>query len=119
MAGLYSANQYSEDPFQLVIGQNPQTDLRSQAAYSDLVHVFSPQTLAQFGFHFDRVRASLLPTRQFDDLLTPLGLTAVPEVVFAGGSSSQADLAEHLPLAEIGSLVRKISASTKRVAVLA
>jgi hypothetical protein len=94
VAGLYSVNQYSEDPFQLVIGQNPQTDLRSQAAYADGVHVFSPRTLAQFGFHFDRVRASLLPTRQFDDLLAPLGFPAVPEIVFAGGSSSQADLAE-------------------------
>jgi hypothetical protein len=27
VAGLYSASQYSEDPFQLVLGQNPQTDL--------------------------------------------------------------------------------------------
>jgi len=94
VAGLYSANQYSEDPFQLVIGQNPQTDLRSQAAYADLTHTFSGQTLAQFGFHFDRVRASLLPTRQVNGLLAPLGFSTVPEIVFAGGSSSQADLAE-------------------------
>jgi Carboxypeptidase regulatory-like domain/TonB dependent receptor len=93
LAGLYSANQYSEDPFQLVIGQNPQTDLRSQAAYADLAHVFSAQTLAQSGFHFDRVRASLEPTRQFDDLLANLGYNVVPDIIFAGGSSSQAELA--------------------------
>jgi CBS domain-containing protein len=30
------------------------------------------------------------------------------------GMLTQADLAEHLPLAEIGSLVRKVSASTRR-----
>jgi hypothetical protein len=93
VAALYSVNQYSEDPFQLVLGQNPQTDLRSQSAYADLIHIFSPQTLGQFGFHFDRVRASLLPTRQFNDLLAPLGFPAVPDIIFAGGSSSQAELA--------------------------
>jgi carboxypeptidase family protein/TonB-dependent receptor-like protein len=75
VAGLYSVNQYTEDPFQLVLGQNPQTDLRSQSAYADVTHTFSPQTVGQFGFHFDRIRASLLPTRQFEDLLAPLGFT--------------------------------------------
>ena len=93
VAGLYSVSQYSEDPFQLVLGQNPQTDLRSQSAYADLTHVFSPRTVGQFGFHLDRVRASLLPTRQFNDLLAPLGFPTVPDIIFAGGSSSQADLA--------------------------
>jgi len=93
LAGFYSASQYSEDPFQLVLGQNPQTDLRNQGAYTDLTQIFSPQTVGQFGFHFDRVRASLLPTQQFDDLLAPIGFTAVPQIVFAGGNSSQAELA--------------------------
>jgi hypothetical protein len=93
VAGLYSVSQYSEDPFQLVLGQNPQTDLRSQAAYTDLTQVFSPRTVGQFGFHFDRVRASLLPTRQFNNLLAPLGFPTVPDILFAGGSSSQAELA--------------------------
>ena len=93
VAGLYSVSQYTEDPFQLVLGQNPQTDLRSQSAYADLTQVFSPRTVGQFGFHFDRVRASLLPTQQFNDLLAPLGFPTVPDIIFAGGSSSQADLA--------------------------
>lgn len=35
------------------------------------------------------------------------------------GMLSQADLAEHLPLAEIGALVRKVSASSRHIAVLA
>jgi hypothetical protein len=93
VAGLYSVNQYSEDPFQLVLGQNPQTDLRSQSAYADLTQVFSPRTVAQFGLHFDRVRASLLPTQQFNDLLAPSGYSTVPDIIFAGGSFSQAELA--------------------------
>src|SRR5262249_60704243 len=47
VAGLYSVSQYSEDPFQLVLGQNPQTDLRSPSAYADLTQVFSPRTVGQ------------------------------------------------------------------------
>ena len=80
IAGFYSVNQYSEDPFQLVIGQNPQTDLRNQSAYIELNRVLSPQSLGQFGCHFDRIRASLLPTHEFNDLLAPLGFTTVPEI---------------------------------------
>jgi hypothetical protein len=93
VAGLYSVSQYSEDPFQLVLGQNPRTDLRSQSAYADITHVFSARTVGQFGFHFDRLRASLLPTQQFNDLLAPLGYPTVPDIIFAGGSFSQSDLA--------------------------
>lgn len=94
VAGLYSANQYSEDPFQLVIGQNPETDLRSQSAYVDVTRSFSTETIGQFGFHFDRVRASLLPTQQVSDLLSNLGYKVVPEITFAGGGGSLADLGE-------------------------
>jgi len=82
IAGLYSVNQYSEEPFQLVLGQNPQTDLRNQSAYADVTRTLSPKTVGQLGFYFDRVRASLLPTREFNDLLAPLGFTIVPEIVF-------------------------------------
>jgi hypothetical protein len=92
VAGLYSINQYSEDPFQLVIGQNPQTDLRNQSAYIDLNRIFSEKTEGQFGFNFDRVRASLLPTREFNQLLAPLGFTTTPEIVFAGSGGSLSDL---------------------------
>ena len=89
IAGFYSVNQYSEDPFQLVIGQNPQTDLRNQSAYIDLNQIFSEKTTGQFGFHFDRVRASLLPTREFKELLAPVGFTATPEIVFGGTDLGQ------------------------------
>src|SRR5438132_9551987 len=82
IAGLYSVNQYSEEPFQLVLGQNPQTDLRNQSAYTDLTRTLSSKTVAQLGFYFDRVRASLLPTREFNDLLAPLGFAIVPEILF-------------------------------------
>src|SRR5579871_2253237 len=94
VAALYSVNQYSEDPFQLVLGQNPETDLRSQSAYLDVTRSLSPQTIGQFGFYFDRVRASLLPTTQVSDLLSNLGYKVVPEITFAGGGGSLADLAE-------------------------
>jgi hypothetical protein len=93
LAGFYSVSQYSEEPFQWVLGQNPQTDLRNQGAYTDLTQIFSPRTVGQFGFHFDRVRASLLPTREFEDLLAPLGFTTVPQIVFPGGGFSQSELA--------------------------
>jgi hypothetical protein len=89
VAGFYSVNQYSEDPFQLVIGQNPQTDLRNQSAYIDLNRIFSEKTTGQFGFHFDRVRASLLPTREFKELLAPVGFSATPEIVFGGTDLGQ------------------------------
>lgn len=92
VAGFYSVNQYSEDPFQLVLGQNPQTDLRSQAAYADVTQVFSPRTLGQFGFHYDRIRASLLPTHEYDNLLAPLGFTTVPQISIGGNGLTQADL---------------------------
>jgi hypothetical protein len=94
LATFYSVNQYSEVPFQLVIGQNPKTDLRSQSAYVELNQSFSPRTLGQFGFDFDRVRASLLPTREFNELLAPLGLTSTPEIVFAGSGGSLSDLGQ-------------------------
>src|SRR5262249_18275935 len=80
IGGVYSVNQYSEDPFQLVIGQNPQTDLRNQSAYIELNPIFSPQSVGQFGLHFDRIRPSLLPTHELDSLLAPWGFTAVPEI---------------------------------------
>ncbi len=82
LAGRYSINDYAEDPFQLVAGRNPQTDLRSQSAYASLTRAFSPQTLALFGFHYDRSTASLKPTRLFSDLFASLGLAAVPDVNF-------------------------------------
>ena len=83
LAFRYSINNYSEDPFQLVAGQNPQTDLRTQAAHAGVTQVFSPETVGRFGFHYDRTKALLQPTRRFTELLAPLGVSSVPEIDMA------------------------------------
>ncbi|MCH8268159.1 MAG: hypothetical protein IH846_11620, partial [Acidobacteria bacterium] len=79
----YSINDYSEDPFQLVAGQNPQTELRNQAAHAGVTQIFSPETVGRFGFHYDRTKALLLPTSRFRELLAPLGISPVPEIDLA------------------------------------
>lgn len=88
----YSINDYREDPFQLVVGQNPQTDLRTQAAHASLTRTFSPQMVGRFGFHFDRVKALLLPTQQFDNLLSSLGYGNVPNIQFSPNNNTQTEL---------------------------
>ncbi|MBI4456404.1 MAG: TonB-dependent receptor [Acidobacteria bacterium] len=93
LAVRYATNDYSEDPFQIVAGQNPQTDLGSQSAYTDLTRTFSPYTVGRFGFHFDRTRAVLQPTRRFSNLLTSLGISTVPDIQFANAVSSSSELA--------------------------
>lgn len=82
----YSMNDYTEDPFQLVAGQNPQTDLRSQGAYASLTKTFSHVTLGRFGFHYDRATAILDPTRRFSNLFSSLGIANVPDVEFTSQS---------------------------------
>jgi len=79
----YSINDYNEDPFQLVAGQNPQTELRNQGAHASVTQIFSPETLGRFGFHYDRTKALLLPTSRFTELLAPLGISPVPEIDLA------------------------------------
>ena len=86
----YTISDYSEDPFQIVAGQNPQTDVRTQAAYISATRTFSPQTLGRFAFNFDRTGASLRPTKRFTDLFAGLGLASVPDVDF--GSDEFTDL---------------------------
>ena len=81
----YLVNDYNEDPFQIILGQNPQTELRSQGLYTNLVHVFSPNTVAHFGFHYDRARARLEVTKEYSDLFTGLGLKTVPDIIFKSG----------------------------------
>lgn len=86
----YSINNYNEEPFQLVAGQNPQTFLRSQGAYTSWTRTFSPATVARIGFHYDRATADLEPTKRFSDLFAPLGITTVPDIKF--NSQSFADI---------------------------
>ena len=84
LALRYSINDYSEVPFQIVAGQNPQTDLRTQGAHISVTQAYSPETIARFGFHFDRTKALLQPTRRFTELLAPLGITSVPDIDLRG-----------------------------------
>lgn len=84
----YSVSDYVEDPFQLVAGQNPQTNLRNQSLHTSLTKTFSPQTLGRFVFHYDRPAALLEPTKRFFDLLAPLGISPVPDVGFSSEASS-------------------------------
>ncbi len=86
IAARYFANNYSEDPFQIIVGQNPHTDLRFQGLYTNLTRTFSPHTVGRFGFHFDRARAELHVTDAYSDLFKPFGLTTAPDVVFKSGS---------------------------------
>jgi len=83
LAFRYTASDYSEDPFQIIAGQNPQTDVRTQAAYVALTRVFSPDTTGRFAFNYDRTGAALKPTKKFLDLFSGLGLSAVPDIDFA------------------------------------
>jgi hypothetical protein len=79
----YTVSDYAEDPFQIVAGQNPQTDVRTQAAYISVTRTFSPQTAGRFAFNFDRTGASLQPSKRFTDLFSGLGVALVPDIDFA------------------------------------
>ena len=84
LALQYSFFDYSEDPFALVVGQNPKTDLRSQLFSLTHVHSSSVGSIVESSFRFDRLAASLHPTESFRSLLKPLGLAKVPDVSFGG-----------------------------------
>ncbi len=79
----YSISDFSEDPAELVVGQKPQTELRTQAAHASVTRTFSAETIGRFGFHFDRTKALLQPTSRFTELLAPLGIASVPNVDLA------------------------------------
>ena len=80
----YTVSDYVEEPFQLVVGQNPQTNLRNQGLHSSLAKSLSPQSVGRFGFHYDRAAALLEPTQRFQQLLAPLGISPVPDVEISG-----------------------------------
>jgi len=84
LAFQYTLFDYSEEPFELVAGQNPDTDLRPQTFAATHVHTWSPATLMQSSFQFDRLAALLLPTQGFLSLLQPLGLEEAPDIGFGG-----------------------------------
>lgn len=80
----YTLTDYSETPFELVVGKNPQSDLRPQSFSATHVHTFSPATLFQSSLHFDRFRGLLLPTENHSSLLESVGLADVPEITLGG-----------------------------------
>ncbi len=82
----YFVNDSNEDPFQVIKGQNPRTELRFQGVYTNLTHTFSPNTVAKFGLHYDRTMARLDVTKQYSDLFQSLGLKTVPDIVFRSGN---------------------------------
>ncbi|MBI1956020.1 MAG: carboxypeptidase regulatory-like domain-containing protein, partial [Acidobacteria bacterium] len=87
LAFLYSINDYAEDPFELVIGQNPQTAARQLAFRTSLTHNFSPSAVGQIGFDFERSAVMLSPTEKFLHLLTSRGIAApAPDVDFQADS---------------------------------
>ena len=89
----YNVSDYSEDPFQLVAGQVPQTNVRTQGAYLNLTHVFSPSTLGNFNLYYDRLAANLQPTERFSNLLKGLGISTMPDVQFTMGTNAASELA--------------------------
>ncbi|MBI2816960.1 MAG: TonB-dependent receptor [Acidobacteria bacterium] len=80
LAMRYNVSDYNEDPFQIVAGQNPQTNVRNQGMHLGWTQSFSANTVGRFGFHFDRSTALLEPTRRFSQLLSSLGISTVPDI---------------------------------------
>ena len=69
----------TEQPFELVIGQNPVTYLRPQSYHLTHNHVFSPTTVSRVAFNFDRLSAALELTERYKELLAPLGIATTPD----------------------------------------
>ena len=75
---------YSEDPFELVVGQNPVTLLRPQSFHGTLLHSVSPRTVFRISFNFDRLAALLDLTERHKKLVSGLGIGQGPDVNFGG-----------------------------------
>ncbi|MBI3941232.1 MAG: TonB-dependent receptor [Acidobacteria bacterium] len=74
---------YTEEPFELVVGQNPRTLMRPQGAGLTYTHPFSARTVAQIGLNYRRLAVQLLPTKRFLEL-APAALlpNGTPDVEF-------------------------------------
>ncbi len=78
---------YTEEPFELVAGQNPVTFLRAQSFHLTHVHAFSPGSLLRLSFNFDRLAVLLEVTERYKNLLAPLGIDVVPDIGVGGDFS--------------------------------
>ena len=72
----------TEEPFEFVLGQNPDTFLRPQSVHLTYSHPFSPQTLLRLSTNLDRLSVFLDVTERYRDLLSPLGIRVVPDISF-------------------------------------
>ncbi len=69
----------TEDPFELIIGQNPQTNLRPQSYQLTLTRVHSPRTILNLSLNYERLGALLVPTGRYTNLLAHLGVPNIPD----------------------------------------
>ncbi|MBI3934376.1 MAG: TonB-dependent receptor [Acidobacteria bacterium] len=69
----------TEDPFELVLGQNPQTTTKPQSLRLTYSRIVSPRTVMQLYAIYDRLTAVLLPTKRYQNLLSSLGIQQVPD----------------------------------------
>ena len=67
-----------EEPFELVIGQNPRTSTRPQSVRVTYSRSFSPQTVGQLNLNYDRLGTVLAETKGYSSLLAPLGIPKTP-----------------------------------------
>jgi len=87
LVARYVVSDSAEDPFELVAGENPQTNLRPQSLSLTDVQSLGASTSVSSSLYFDRLRALLLPTEGFRSLLAPIGLADVPDIDFGGDFS--------------------------------
>ncbi len=79
----YQFQDYTEEPFELVIGQNPRTLMRPQGVGVTYAHTFSPRTVAQLGMNYRRLAIQLLPTGRYLKLLPATLLSnGTPDIEF-------------------------------------
>jgi hypothetical protein len=78
---LYQFTSQSVDAFQLVAGQNPDTDTKSHRARVTWVRSISPNTLLELSSGFDRIGSLLVPERNaVGPMVSIAGLTTLGPV---------------------------------------
>jgi hypothetical protein len=89
---------YSEDPFELVLGQNPVTLMRPQAAGLTYSHTFSPRTVSQVGLNYRRLAVRLTPSKRFLSLVpSNLMPNGTPDVEFGDEITSLGAVSQGMP----------------------
>ncbi|MBI4443866.1 MAG: TonB-dependent receptor [Acidobacteria bacterium] len=73
----------TEEPFELVIGQNPRTLARPQSARLTYSHSLSPRTVSQIAVNYRRLATQLLLTQKYQSLLESVGISSPPDIEFS------------------------------------